>query len=93
MEKSGQLHSPVALPPGKEPRYPLDRRQVGPQFKKSSTVTTWCILAFFKDAIATAEYNTELNARMIVYMMSRQGCEKVVVAYSTVLSPRETKKS
>jgi hypothetical protein len=26
MEVSGQLHAPTALLPGKEPRYPLDRR-------------------------------------------------------------------
>jgi hypothetical protein len=28
---SGQLHAPVALPAGKEPRYTLDRRLGGPQ--------------------------------------------------------------
>jgi hypothetical protein len=28
---SGQLHAPAALPPGKELRYPLDRRLGGPQ--------------------------------------------------------------
>jgi hypothetical protein len=28
---SGQLHTPAALLPGKEPRYPLDRRQGGSQ--------------------------------------------------------------
>jgi hypothetical protein len=31
MEVSGQLHSPAALPTGKEPWYPLDRRLGGPQ--------------------------------------------------------------
>jgi hypothetical protein len=31
MEMSGQLHAPVALPPGKSPLYPLDRRLGGPQ--------------------------------------------------------------
>jgi hypothetical protein len=31
MEVSGQLHVPAASPPGKEPLYPLDRRQGGPQ--------------------------------------------------------------
>jgi hypothetical protein len=31
LEVSGQLHSPAALPPGKSPRYPLDRRLGGPQ--------------------------------------------------------------
>jgi hypothetical protein len=31
MEVSGQLHALAALPPGKEPPYPLDRRLVGPQ--------------------------------------------------------------
>jgi hypothetical protein len=31
MEVSGQLHVPVALPPGKRPCYPLDRRLSGPQ--------------------------------------------------------------
>jgi hypothetical protein len=28
---SGQLHAPAALPPGKEPQYPLDRWLGGPQ--------------------------------------------------------------
>jgi len=28
---SGQLHAPDALPPGKDPRYPLHRRLGGPQ--------------------------------------------------------------
>jgi hypothetical protein len=31
MELSGQLHSPAALPSGKEPPYPLDRRLGRPQ--------------------------------------------------------------
>jgi hypothetical protein len=31
MEVSGQLHAPAALPPGKRPWYPLDRRLGGPQ--------------------------------------------------------------
>jgi hypothetical protein len=31
MEVSGQLHAPAALPPGKSPRYLLDRRLGGPQ--------------------------------------------------------------
>jgi hypothetical protein len=31
MEVSGQLHTPAALPPGKEPLVPLDRRLGGPQ--------------------------------------------------------------
>jgi hypothetical protein len=31
MKGNGQLHSPAALPPGKEPRYPLDKRLSGPQ--------------------------------------------------------------
>jgi hypothetical protein len=31
MEVSGQLHAPAALPQGKSPRYPLDRRLGGPQ--------------------------------------------------------------
>jgi hypothetical protein len=31
MEVSGQLHTPVALPPGKEHWYQLDRRLGGPQ--------------------------------------------------------------
>jgi hypothetical protein len=31
MEVIGQLHAPVALPSGKELRYPLDRRLGGPQ--------------------------------------------------------------
>jgi hypothetical protein len=31
MEVSGQLHAPAALPPGKEPWYPLYRRLGGPQ--------------------------------------------------------------
>jgi hypothetical protein len=31
MEVSGQQHAPAALPPGLEPRYPLDRRLVAIQ--------------------------------------------------------------
>jgi hypothetical protein len=31
MELSGQLHAAAALPQGKSPRYPLDRRLGGPQ--------------------------------------------------------------
>jgi hypothetical protein len=31
MEVSGQLHAPAALPPGKEPQFPLDRRLGGPK--------------------------------------------------------------
>jgi hypothetical protein len=31
MEVSGQLHTPAALPPRKEPRYPSDTRLGGPQ--------------------------------------------------------------
>jgi hypothetical protein len=31
MEVSGQLHALAALPLGKEPPYPLDRRLGGPQ--------------------------------------------------------------
>jgi hypothetical protein len=31
MEVSGQIHAPAALPPGKQLRYPLDRRLGGPQ--------------------------------------------------------------
>jgi hypothetical protein len=31
MEVSGQLHTPAHFPPGKSPRYPLDRRLGGPQ--------------------------------------------------------------
>jgi hypothetical protein len=31
MDVSGQLHAPAALPPGKEPWYPLDRRLGGSQ--------------------------------------------------------------
>jgi hypothetical protein len=31
MVVSGQIHSPAALPPGKSPSYPLDRRLGGPQ--------------------------------------------------------------
>jgi hypothetical protein len=31
MEVNGQLHAPAALPQGKEPLVPLDRRLAGPQ--------------------------------------------------------------
>jgi hypothetical protein len=31
MEVSSQLHAPAALPPGKDPWYPLDWRLGGPQ--------------------------------------------------------------
>jgi hypothetical protein len=33
MEMSGQSHAPAALPPEKEPQYPLDRRLVGLQIR------------------------------------------------------------
>jgi hypothetical protein len=33
MGASGQLHIPAALPPGKSPCYPLDRRLGGPQIR------------------------------------------------------------
>jgi hypothetical protein len=36
MEVSGQLHDPAALPPGKEIRYPLDRRLGRPQSRSGS---------------------------------------------------------
>jgi hypothetical protein len=31
MEVSGQIHATTALPPGTEPRHPLDKRLDGPQ--------------------------------------------------------------
>jgi hypothetical protein len=31
MEVNGQLHAPTALPLGKSPRYPLDRKLSGPR--------------------------------------------------------------
>jgi hypothetical protein len=31
MEMSDQLHAHVALPPGKQPPYPMDRKLGGPQ--------------------------------------------------------------
>jgi hypothetical protein len=31
MEVRGQIHAPAALPPGKDPWYPLDRRLDRPQ--------------------------------------------------------------
>jgi len=42
MEVSGQLFAPAALPPGKEPRYPLDRRLGGPQVKHFKTMMDLC---------------------------------------------------
>jgi hypothetical protein len=38
MEVSGQLHAPAALPPRKEPGYPLDRRLGGPQSRSGRGV-------------------------------------------------------
>jgi hypothetical protein len=38
MEVSGQLHTPAALPPGKDPLYPLDRRLGGPQSRSGRGV-------------------------------------------------------
>jgi hypothetical protein len=38
MEVSGQLHAPAALPPGKSPWYPLDRRLGGPQSRSGRGV-------------------------------------------------------
>jgi hypothetical protein len=36
MEVGGQLHDPVALPPGKDPRYPLDKRLNGTQSRSGT---------------------------------------------------------
>jgi hypothetical protein len=36
MEVSGQLHDPAALPQGKGPWYPLDRRLYGTQSRSGS---------------------------------------------------------
>jgi hypothetical protein len=33
MEVSGQLHAPAALPPGKLPKYSLNRKLDGPQIR------------------------------------------------------------
>jgi hypothetical protein len=33
MEVSGKLHAPAALPQGRSPSYPLDRRLSGPQIR------------------------------------------------------------
>jgi hypothetical protein len=41
MEMSGQLHAPAALPPGKEPRYPLDRTLGGPQSRSGRRKNSW----------------------------------------------------
>jgi len=38
MEVSGQLHIAAALPPGKEPLIPLDRRLGGPQSRSGCGV-------------------------------------------------------
>jgi hypothetical protein len=38
MEVSGQLHTPAALPQGKSPWYPLDRRLGGPQSRSGRGV-------------------------------------------------------
>jgi hypothetical protein len=38
MEVSGKLHAPVALSPGKNPCYPLDRRLGGPQSRSGLTL-------------------------------------------------------
>jgi hypothetical protein len=38
MEVSGQLHTPAALPQGKSPWYPLDRRLDGPQSQSGHSV-------------------------------------------------------
>jgi hypothetical protein len=38
LEVSGQLHAPAALPRGKSPRYPLDRRLGGPQSRSGRSL-------------------------------------------------------
>jgi hypothetical protein len=45
MEVSGRLHPPAALPPVKEPRYPLDRRLGGPQNRSGDGVEEKNVLA------------------------------------------------
>jgi len=48
MDVSGQLHVPAALPPGKEPRYPLDRRLNGPQSRSRSYLNIDHMNVFFE---------------------------------------------
>jgi hypothetical protein len=43
---SGQLHAPAALPPGKNPHYPLDRTLGGPQSQSGQHGEVLCIESF-----------------------------------------------
>jgi hypothetical protein len=45
MKASGKLHTPAALPGGKEPQYLLDRRLGGPQRRSKMQITL--VLGFF----------------------------------------------
>jgi hypothetical protein len=42
MEVSGQVHAPIALPPTREPRYPLDRRLGGPHSRSDEEKDLLC---------------------------------------------------
>jgi hypothetical protein len=50
MEVSGHLHTPIALPPGKQPSVPIGRKLDGPQSRsgrgeKVLTVLTECLMS------------------------------------------------
>jgi hypothetical protein len=50
MEVSGQLHAPVALPQGKSPWYPLDKKLGGPQNRSVDAVVKRKIPNTYRDS-------------------------------------------
>jgi hypothetical protein len=73
MEVSGQLHALAALPPGKSPWYPLDRRLGGPQTRygrggkeKNSQPLQRLELPIIQAAVQ--RYTTELSRLLSKYV-------------------------
>jgi hypothetical protein len=71
MDVSGQLHDPAALPQGKSPWYPLDRRLGGPQSRsgrggeeKNSQLLPGLELPIIQ--LVTQRYTTELSRLILV---------------------------
>jgi hypothetical protein len=63
MEVSGQLHVPAALPPGKGPRYTLDRKLSGSQSQSDA-------VAYEKNTSFCRETNTLRQASSLVTILT-----------------------
>jgi hypothetical protein len=69
MELSGQLHAPAALPPGKEPWYPLDKRLGGPQSPSGRFLRRKFLVTFSESACRIAINKNDLSALKIAEIL------------------------